>query len=112
GISAQSYNLDTLFIWTLLFGLVNQAGDGRAEGDTELAPICRTLWDDLGAIDPWFLPVKEGVAGKSRQASQIVGVGWVGRLEFANSEKGSGKTHAAQSDSSCNRRRQITPGHG
>jgi hypothetical protein len=74
GISAQSYNLDTLFIWTLLFGLVNQAGDGPTEGDTELAHIRRTLWDDLGAIDPWLIPVKEGVAGEGRQSSQIVGV--------------------------------------
>jgi hypothetical protein len=74
GISGQPYNLDTLFIWTLLFGLVNRAGEGPAEGDTELAPIRRTLWDDLGAIDPWLLPVKEGVAGDGRQASQILGV--------------------------------------
>jgi hypothetical protein len=72
GTPAQSYNLETLFIWTLLFGLVNQAGDGAAGGDTELAHIRRTLWDDLGAIDPWLLPVKEGVAGEGRQASRIV----------------------------------------
>jgi hypothetical protein len=65
-ISAQPYNLDTLFIWTLLFGLVNQVGEGPAEGNTELAHIRRTLGDDLGAIDPWLLPVKEGVAGERR----------------------------------------------
>jgi hypothetical protein len=74
GISAQSYNLDTLFIWTLLFGLINQAGDGPAEGGTELALIRRTLWDDFGAIDLWLIPVKEGVAGEGRPSSQIVGV--------------------------------------
>ncbi len=74
GISAQAYNLDTLFLWTLLFGLVNQAGEGPAEGNKGLAHIRRTLWDDLGAIDPWLLPVKEGVAGEGRRASQIVGV--------------------------------------
>jgi hypothetical protein len=74
GMSAQPYNLDTLFIWTLLFGLVNQAGDGPAEGDTELAHIRRTLGNDLGTIDPWLLPVKEGVVGERRQASRILGV--------------------------------------
>jgi hypothetical protein len=73
GVSAQPYNLDTLFLWTLLYGLANQAGDGRAKEDTEIVRICRTLGEDLGAIYPWLLPVKEGVAGEGRQASPIQG---------------------------------------
>jgi hypothetical protein len=74
GLSAQPYNLDTLLLWTLLFGLVNRAGDGAAEEDTEFADIRRTLGDDLRAIDPWLLPLKGGAAAAGRQAPQIQGV--------------------------------------
>ena len=73
GVSAQPYNLDTLFLWTLLFGLRNQAGPGVLEEDTELGHICRTLCDDLGAIDPWLLPLKDGVAGGGRPAPEMQG---------------------------------------
>jgi hypothetical protein len=61
GVSAQPYNLDTLVIWTLLFGLLNQAGHDVLEEDSELGQICRTLSADLDAIDPWFLTLMGGV---------------------------------------------------
>jgi hypothetical protein len=73
GMSAQPYNLDTLVIWTLLFGLLNQAGHGVLEGDTELGQLCQTLCEDLDAIDPWLLPLTGGIAGEGRQAPQMQG---------------------------------------
>jgi hypothetical protein len=73
GVSAQPYNLDTLFLWTLLFGLRNQAGHAVLEEDTELGHICRTLSDELGAIDPWLLPLKDGIARGGRQAPAMQG---------------------------------------
>jgi hypothetical protein len=63
GASPEPYNLDTLVVWTLLFGLLNQAGHGVIEEDTELGQICRTLAHDLEAIDPWVLSVKGGEVG-------------------------------------------------
>jgi hypothetical protein len=68
GVLAQPYNLDTLFLWTLLYGLLNQAGHGVIDEDTELGEICRKLADDLGATDPWLLPLTGGTAGEGRQA--------------------------------------------
>ena len=68
GVSAQPYNLDTLFIWTLLFGLLNQAGHGVLDEDTEPGRICRTLCEDLNTVDPWLLPLTGGIAGGGRQA--------------------------------------------
>jgi hypothetical protein len=69
-VSAQPYNLDALFLWTLLYGLLNQAGRGVIEEDTELGETCRTLLDDLGATDPWLLPLTGGIAGEGRQVVQ------------------------------------------
>ena len=63
GVSAEPYNLDALFIWTLLYGLLNQAGHGVPEEDTELGRICRTLCDDLNAVDLWLLPLTAGITG-------------------------------------------------
>jgi hypothetical protein len=73
GASAQPYNLDTLFLWTLLYGLVNRAGDGAAEGDVPFAPIRQTLSEDLAAIDPWLLPLKGRVAGEEGPTPQVQG---------------------------------------
>jgi hypothetical protein len=71
GLSAQPSNLDTLFIWTLLHGLLEQAGHGVIEEDTELGRICRTLMQDLEAIDPWLLPLEGGVAREGRPSLQM-----------------------------------------
>jgi hypothetical protein len=73
GVSAQPYNLDTLLIWTLLFGLLNQTGPGVLEADTDLGKICRALAEDLDAIDPWFLRLKGGLAWESRQLPAVQG---------------------------------------
>jgi hypothetical protein len=67
GVSAQPYNLDALFLWTLLYGLLNQAGHGVIDEGTELGELSRTLADDLGATDPWLLPLTGGTAGGGRQ---------------------------------------------
>ena len=71
GVSAQPCNLDTLFVWTLLFGLLNQAGHDVLEEDTELGQICRTLREDWGAIDHWLLPLTGGILGEGRHAPEI-----------------------------------------
>jgi hypothetical protein len=70
GVSAQPANLDTLFIWTLLHGLLEQAGHGVIEEDAELGRICRTLSADLEAIDPWFLALQGGMAREGSQNLQ------------------------------------------
>jgi hypothetical protein len=67
GVAPQPHNLDGLFIWSLLSGLRNQAGPAGEEA-TELGQICRTLAEDLRAIDPWLLPLTGGMAGERRQA--------------------------------------------
>jgi hypothetical protein len=67
GAALQPFNLDTLFLWTLLFGLLNQAGHGVAEAESEIGEICRTLREDLDAGDPWFLPLKSATAGEAKR---------------------------------------------
>jgi hypothetical protein len=71
GVSAQPANLDTLFIWTLLHGLLAQAGHAVIEEDTELGEMCRTLAGDLEAINPWLLPLKGGSATQARPALEM-----------------------------------------
>jgi hypothetical protein len=68
GVSAQPENLDTLLLWTLLFGLLNRVGHAPLEEGTELGQLCRTLADDLDASNPWLLPLKQRAAGGKRQA--------------------------------------------
>jgi hypothetical protein len=61
GESPVPYNLDTLFLWSLLLGLLNQSGsDPKVEAQFDA--ICRMLRDDLESGDPWLVPVKGGVA--------------------------------------------------
>jgi hypothetical protein len=74
GVSAQPANLDTLFVWSLLFGLIEQAGHDVFDEDSDLGQICRTLADDLAAIDPWLLPLKGGIE-LGKQAPQMQGAG-------------------------------------
>jgi hypothetical protein len=71
GASAQPYNLDALFIWTLLFGLLNCAGHGILDQDAELGRICRTLSEDLNARDPWLLSLKGEIAGEWRRDPEV-----------------------------------------
>ena len=69
GRTASPFNLDALFLWTLLLGLLRQAGPG-AETDAEVSAVCRMLGDDLEAGDPWLVPLKGEVvlpaAGRER----------------------------------------------
>jgi hypothetical protein len=71
GVSAQPYNLDTLFMWTLLFGLLNEAGHGVFKEDTDVGQVCRALRTDLDTIDPWFLSLAGGIAGEGGQAREM-----------------------------------------
>jgi hypothetical protein len=61
GESPAPYNLDTLFLWTLLLGLLNQAGPNPA-ARPKLDKMCRMLRDDLEAGSPWLVPIKGGVS--------------------------------------------------
>jgi hypothetical protein len=70
GVAPEPFNLDTLFLWTLLFGLFNQAGHGVVEAEEEVGEICRMLGEDLNAADPWLLPLKGGIAGQGRGADR------------------------------------------
>jgi hypothetical protein len=57
GAVPRPYNLDTLVIWTLLFGLLNQSSRG-GEAESEVAELSQMLRDDLMAEDRWFLALK------------------------------------------------------
>jgi hypothetical protein len=59
GESPQPYNLDTLFLWSLLMGLLNKRS---ARSDPHLDTLCRMLRDDLEAGEPWLVHIKGGVA--------------------------------------------------
>jgi hypothetical protein len=53
GADAQPFNLDSLFLWTLLFGLKDPEACGEAVRQVGLK-----LEQDLNAADPWLLTVK------------------------------------------------------
>jgi hypothetical protein len=59
GESPQPSNLDTLLLWSLLLGMMNQAD---LETNPELDTICRMLRDDLEGGDLWLVPIKGGVS--------------------------------------------------
>jgi hypothetical protein len=69
GESPAPYNLDALFLWSLLIGLLNQSGTD-AKVEAEFDAICRMLRDDLETGDPWIVPVKGGVALKTTERGQ------------------------------------------
>jgi hypothetical protein len=58
GEAPRPFNLDTLLIWTLLLGLLNQDRHNAPEQASETAGICRMLREDLEGEDRWFLPLK------------------------------------------------------
>jgi hypothetical protein len=62
GAVPRPYNLDTLVVWTLLFGLLNQNADNGPEGKSEVGELCRLLRDDLLGEERWFLPLKGRLA--------------------------------------------------
>jgi hypothetical protein len=55
GVSPKPYNLDALFLWTLLQGLRPRAADA------ELEEVCHSLRQDFDATGPWLLPLKGGI---------------------------------------------------
>ena len=60
GASPRPFNLDALFLWTLLVGLLGQTADGP-DGGPEVGDVCRMLGEDFEAADPWLLTVKGGI---------------------------------------------------
>jgi hypothetical protein len=62
GALPQPYNLDTLVIWTLFFGLVQQDTQRGLEGRSQIAELARMLRDDLAMEDHWFLALKSQLA--------------------------------------------------
>jgi len=63
GAVSRPFNLDTLVIWTLLFGLVNQETAPGGEDQAELISLTRMLRDDLLGEDRWFVTLKGRSAG-------------------------------------------------
>jgi hypothetical protein len=59
GESPAPFNLDTLFLWSLLLGLLDQ---GAADRYPDLDAVSRMLRDDLESGEAWLVPVKGGVA--------------------------------------------------
>lgn len=59
GESPEPFNLDTLFIWSLLLGILNQ---GAVKRDPQLDTVCRMLRDDLESGEAWLVPIKGGVS--------------------------------------------------
>jgi hypothetical protein len=57
GAAASPFNLHTLFLWTLLLGLLRQSGPA-GEDDPEVGEVCRLLGGDLEAGDAWLVPLK------------------------------------------------------
>jgi hypothetical protein len=66
GATPEPFNLDGLFLWTLLAGLVHAAGPELLEAQSVLGGVCRTLRDDLEAVDPWLIPIKGGHTTEER----------------------------------------------
>jgi hypothetical protein len=56
GVAPQPFNLATLVLWSLLFGLLNQ--ETQWEGDTSVTDLCRLLRDDLDKENHWLVPFK------------------------------------------------------
>jgi hypothetical protein len=62
GESPAPYNVDALFLWSLLLGLLNQAGPEGPAAKPKLDKVSRMLRDDLEAGSPWLVPIKGGVS--------------------------------------------------
>jgi hypothetical protein len=60
GETPHPHNLDTLFLWSLLLGLLNQT-EGESEVEPERDTLCRMLRDDLESGDAWLVQIKGGI---------------------------------------------------
>jgi len=58
GTPPRPYNLDTLVVWTLLYGLLNQITPTSPDVGSPERDLCRMLRDDLETDDRWFLTLK------------------------------------------------------
>ena len=75
GVAPHPFNLDTLFIWTLLYGLLSQAEGGATGAGPEENDICRMLREDLDAGDPWLLSLKGAKADEGKCAPEMQTMG-------------------------------------
>jgi len=66
GATPEPFNLDGLFLWTLLAGLVHAAGPEILEAQSVLGAVGRTLREDLEALDPWLVSIKGGRTPEER----------------------------------------------
>ena len=67
GSSPRPFNLDALFLWTLLIGLFRRGGPGHPELDE----VCRSLRQDFDSAAPWLLPLKGGVGNELTGAENV-----------------------------------------
>lgn len=58
GATAEPFNVNALFLWTLLAGLVHAVGPQVLEAESDLGALSRTLRGDLEGVDPWLVAVK------------------------------------------------------
>lgn len=75
GASPQPFNLDTLFLWTLFLGLLNQAGPEGTQADSEVGELCQRLAGDLDATDSWMIPLKGRFAEGGGRTPSLHGAG-------------------------------------
>jgi hypothetical protein len=57
GVDPAPFNLDALFLWTLLFGLRGQEDTGNVDRDRDARRLSDQLLGDLEAANPWILPL-------------------------------------------------------
>lgn len=63
GVTQQPFNLDALFLWTLIVGLRRQGGQSVLdEAESGLGKTCRALRADFEAAEPWLVRLKGSFA--------------------------------------------------
>jgi hypothetical protein len=58
GVEPVPFNLDALFLWTLLFGLRSEETTGAGDQDRQTRRISDRLQNDLESANPWIIPIK------------------------------------------------------
>lgn len=58
GVDPAPFNLDSLFLWTLLYGLRGQENTGPFERDQQTRRLSDKLQGDLESANPWIVSLK------------------------------------------------------
>ena len=58
GVDAAPFNLDSLFLWSLLYGLRGQEDTGAIERDRQSRRLSDKLQSDLESANPWIVSLK------------------------------------------------------